>query len=89
MFFLYSDREYTFEQVYELAREISLKPLPTFNIPTPVAKLAAKAIDMLPYNQMISPDLIQRVSLLIMGCIFDLLLFFVLFTDSHFIYSDR
>lgn len=57
-----SERAYTYEQVYELAREISLKPLPTFNIPTPIAKLVAKGMDMLPYNQMISPDLIQRVS---------------------------
>ncbi|CAO3600548.1 unnamed protein product [Absidia cylindrospora] len=60
---LYGDREYTFEQVYQLAREISLKPLPTFNIPTPVAKLVAKGMDMLPYNQMISPDLIQRMTM--------------------------
>ncbi|KAI9302231.1 hypothetical protein BJ944DRAFT_242564 [Cunninghamella echinulata] len=60
---LYGDKEYTFEQVYELAREISLKPLPTFNLPTPVAKLIAKGFDLLPYNQMISPDLIERMTM--------------------------
>ncbi|KAI9023048.1 hypothetical protein CLU79DRAFT_750096 [Phycomyces nitens] len=60
---LYGAKQYTFEDVFKLAREISMKPLPTYNVPTPVAKLAASVLDKLPYNQMISPDLIQRMTM--------------------------
>ncbi|ORX44267.1 NAD(P)-binding protein [Hesseltinella vesiculosa] len=60
---LYGDRAYTFEQVFDLAREISMKPLPTYNIPTGVAKLIASGIEKLPYNHTISADLIERMRL--------------------------
>ncbi|KAG2187895.1 hypothetical protein INT44_000645 [Umbelopsis vinacea] len=59
----YGPKEYTYEQIFELAREISKKPLPTYNVPTSIAKLAANIVDKLPYNQMICPDLIERMTL--------------------------
>ncbi|KAF7721169.1 hypothetical protein EC973_005136 [Apophysomyces ossiformis] len=60
---LYGPKEYTIEQIYQVAREISLKPLPIYPIPTPIAKFAATLLDKLPYNQMISPDLIERMTM--------------------------
>ncbi|KAG0172271.1 hypothetical protein DFQ28_005443 [Apophysomyces sp. BC1034] len=60
---LYGPKEYTIEQIYKIAREISLKSLPIYPIPTPIAKLGATVLDKLPYNQMISPDLIERMTL--------------------------
>ncbi|KAG2227918.1 hypothetical protein INT45_011941 [Circinella minor] len=60
---LYGPRAMTYQQIYELAREISMKPLPIRSLPLPIAKFAASLIDKLPYNQMISPDLIERMTL--------------------------
>jgi NADH dehydrogenase (ubiquinone) 1 alpha subcomplex subunit 9 len=57
----YGPKEYSYQQLFDIAREISKKPLPTYNLPTSVAKLAASVLDKFPYNQMISPDLIERV----------------------------
>lgn len=34
----FSPKEYTYQQVYELAREIALKPLPIYPLPLPIAK---------------------------------------------------
>ncbi|KAI8390187.1 hypothetical protein BD560DRAFT_380170 [Blakeslea trispora] len=60
---LYGPKEYTIKQIFDLAREISMKPLPIRNAPTPVFKAIATVLDKLPYNQMISPDLIERMTL--------------------------
>ncbi|KAI8060453.1 hypothetical protein BC940DRAFT_312045 [Gongronella butleri] len=60
---LYGDRAYTYEQVYELAREISMKPLPSYNLPTALVKLIAAGIDKLPYNQTLCPDMIERMTI--------------------------
>ena len=35
---LSSPKEYTYEQIYEIAREIALKPLPIYPLPLPIAK---------------------------------------------------
>ncbi|CAM0136375.1 Protein-lysine N-methyltransferase efm5 [Umbelopsis sp. WA50703] len=59
----YGPKEYSYQQLFDIAREISKKPLPTYNLPTSVAKLAASVLDKFPYNQMISPDLIERMTL--------------------------
>ncbi|KAL1933025.1 hypothetical protein VTP01DRAFT_8703 [Rhizomucor pusillus] len=60
---LYGPKEYTYKEIYELAREITMKPLPFYNLPVPVAKFFASILDKLPYNQMPSPDLIERMTL--------------------------
>ncbi|KAI9280806.1 hypothetical protein BY458DRAFT_531765 [Sporodiniella umbellata] len=60
---LYGPQAYTIEQIYELAREISMKPLPIRNVPDRLLKLVATAMDKLPYNQMVSPDLIERMKM--------------------------
>ncbi|KAI7862325.1 hypothetical protein BDF14DRAFT_1886201 [Spinellus fusiger] len=58
---LYGPKQYTVEQVFMLAREISMKPLPIRYFPTVFTKMVAAFLDTLPYNQMVSPDLIQRM----------------------------
>ncbi|KAI8989602.1 hypothetical protein BDB01DRAFT_848755 [Pilobolus umbonatus] len=60
---LYGSKEYTFNQIFELAREITMQPLPFINVPDRLLKLAAAVMDKLPYNQMISPDLIERMTI--------------------------
>ncbi|KAJ8662770.1 hypothetical protein O0I10_001734 [Lichtheimia ornata] len=60
---LYGPKEYSYQQIYEIAREIALKPLPIYPLPLPIAKAAATLIDKLPYNQMVSPDLIERMTI--------------------------
>ncbi|KAG1171706.1 hypothetical protein G6F70_006804 [Rhizopus microsporus] len=60
---LYGPKEYKVKEIFELAREISMKPIPIRNVPDNILKLVATAIDKLPYNQMVSPDLIERMKL--------------------------
>ncbi|KAG1469888.1 hypothetical protein G6F56_002995 [Rhizopus delemar] len=60
---LYGPQAYQIKDIYELAREISMKPLPIRAVPDRLLKLAATAMDKLPYNQMISPDLIERMKM--------------------------
>lgn len=33
-----SPKEYSYQQIYEIAREIALKPLPIYPLPLPIAK---------------------------------------------------
>lgn len=63
-----SPKEYTFEDIHKLAREIVMKPLPVRDIPLPLIKLGATLLDKLPYYQMPSPDLITRVRALKLDC---------------------
>ncbi|KAI8886981.1 NAD(P)-binding protein [Backusella circina FSU 941] len=58
---LYGTKQYAYKDIFELAREISMKDLPIRNLPNFAAKLIATGLDKLPYNQMISPDLIERM----------------------------
>lgn len=58
---LYGPKEYKVKDIYELAREISMQPLPIRNVPDSVLKFMATVVDKLPYNQQVSPDLIERV----------------------------
>ncbi|KAI8641680.1 hypothetical protein BD408DRAFT_417745 [Parasitella parasitica] len=60
---LYGPKEYAVREIFELAREITMKPLPIRAAPNAVFKLAAAFFDKLPYNQMVSPDLIERMSM--------------------------
>ncbi|KAI7903935.1 uncharacterized protein BX663DRAFT_470943 [Cokeromyces recurvatus] len=60
---LYGPKEYAIKEIFELAREITLKPLPIRRVPDRLLKMAATLVDKLPYNQMVSPDLIERLSL--------------------------
>ncbi|CAO3694296.1 unnamed protein product [Rhizopus stolonifer] len=60
---LYGPQAYQIKDIYELAREISMKPLPIRAVPDRLLKLVATAMDKLPYNQMISPDLIERMKM--------------------------
>ncbi|KAI9363766.1 hypothetical protein BD770DRAFT_469680 [Pilaira anomala] len=62
-FELYGPKEYKVKEIFELAREISMKPLPIRSIPNAAIKLIATAMDKLPYNQMVSPDLIERMKM--------------------------
>lgn len=60
---LYGPKEYQVKDIFELAREISMKPLPIRGAPNAVLKVIATLMDKLPYNQMVSPDLIERMAM--------------------------
>ncbi|KAG0754539.1 hypothetical protein G6F62_010083 [Rhizopus arrhizus] len=60
---LYGPKEYKVKDIYELAREISMQPLPIRNVPDSVLKFMATVVDKLPYNQQVSPDLIERLKM--------------------------
>ncbi|GAA5804573.1 hypothetical protein EDC94DRAFT_624977 [Helicostylum pulchrum] len=60
---LYGPKEYQVKQIFDLAREIAMKPLPIYPIPNIGIKLIATLMDKLPYNQMVSPDLIERLKM--------------------------
>ncbi|KAG0789356.1 hypothetical protein G6F22_006733 [Rhizopus arrhizus] len=60
---LYGPKEYKVKEIYELAREISMQPLPIRNVPDSVLKFMATVVDKLPYNQQVSPDLIERLKM--------------------------
>ncbi|KAI8970396.1 hypothetical protein BDF20DRAFT_891006 [Mycotypha africana] len=59
----YGPKEYKVKEIFDLARDITMKPLPIRHIPNSLLKYGAGLIEKLPYNQTISADLIERRSM--------------------------
>ncbi|RUS16462.1 hypothetical protein BC937DRAFT_91171 [Endogone sp. FLAS-F59071] len=57
---LYGPKEYTFNEIWELARDVVKKPLTTYLVPKFAAKWTATVLNMTPFD-LISPDQVERM----------------------------